>query len=250
MQGDQFVVVEAQVIADEIGQSYNIKPSQFTIEGFKGGDKYEKFQGFSEFSMIGGANDTDNKKVRVMIESDIDSAREKTIEIFNNRLENNIKEKLEPEESFIVTSIEKEIIKSDSSYAPGDIIEKFNYVVEQKIKLITFNEEKFNQEIRNNFEKKIDEKFKFNQITQTDFQKDVADYEDKVLDLVINTKASYWPEVNLEKLKRDLGVRNDNQIKEYLTELNQIQRAVISYYPSWLSTLPVKEKNVLIEIIK
>jgi hypothetical protein len=250
MEDDQPGVAEAQVISDEIGQSYNIGPSKFTIEGFKGGDKYEKFEVISEFSMVGGANDTDNKKVKVVTGSDIDLAREKTIEVFNNKLEDNIREQLDSEEIFVVTSIEKEIVKSDSSYAPGDIINKFNYIVEDKIKLMAFDEDKFNQEIRESFQESSDNKLEFNKISKIDFQKDIANYEEKFLDLVINAKASYWPKINTEEMKKKLGSKNNEEIKKYLTDLNQIQKAVISYSPSWLSALPVKQENIIIEEVQ
>ena len=250
MEDDQPGVAEAQVISDEIGQSYNIGPSKFTIEGFKGGDKYEKFEVISEFSMVGGANDTDNKKVKVVTGSDIDLAREKTIEVFNNKLEDNIREQLDSEEIFVVTSIEKEIVKSDSSYAPGDIINKFNYIVEEKIKLMAFDEDKFNQEIRESFQESSDNKLEFNKISKIDFQKDIANYEEKFLDLVINAKASYWPKINTEEMKKQLGSKNNEEIKKYLTDLNQIQKAVISYSPSWLSALPVKQENIIIEEVQ
>ena len=250
MEDDQPGVAEAQVISDEIGQSYNIGPSKFTIEGFKGGDKYEKFEVISEFSMVGGANDTDNKKVKVVTGSDIDLAREKTIEVFNNKLEDNIREQLDSEEIFVVTSIEKELVKSDSSYAPGDIINKFNYIVEEKIKLMAFDEDKFNQEIRESFQESSDNKLEFNKISKIDFQKDIANYEEKFLDLVINAKASYWPKINTEEMKKQLGSKNNEEIKKYLTDLNQIQKAVISYSPSWLSALPVKQENIIIEEVQ
>lgn len=250
MDGDQPGVVEAQVIADKIGQNYNINPTEFKIEGFKGGDKYDKFKVISENPMVGGANDTDNKKVKVVTENDISSAREKTIDLFNEKLEENIKNKIDSSETFVTGSIEKEIMKSDSSYAPGDIIDRFNYTVRQKIKLITFNKNEFDDIIKKSFDEKISEDLVMREIKQIDFQKDVADYQEKELDLSVKAEAVYWPIIDELKIKRELASREGEEIKNYLTGLNQIEKAIISYNPSWLSFVSVKEKNILIKEIR
>jgi hypothetical protein len=250
MEGDQPGVVEAQVIADKIGQNYNVDPTEFKIEGFKGGDKYDKFKVISENPMTGGANDTDNKKVKVVTESDISSAREKTIDLFNQKLEENIKNKIDASETFVISSIEKEIMKSDSSYAPGDIIDRFNYTVRQKIKLITFNKNEFDDIIRKSFEEKVAEGLIMREIKQIDFQKDVADYQEKELDLSVKAQAVYWPIIDELKIKRELASREGEEIKNYLTGLSQIEKAIISYSPSWLGFVSVKEKNILIKEVK
>ena len=250
MDGDQPGVVEAQVIADKIGQNYNIDPTEFKIEGFKGGDKYDKFKVISENSMTGGANDTDNKKVKVVTENDITLAREKTIDLFNEKLEENIKNKIDASENFVISSIEKEIMKSDSSYAPGDIIDKFNYTVRQKIKLITFNENEFNDIIKKSFEEKVSDNLVLREIKQIDFQKDVADYQEKELDLSIKAQAVYWPIIDELKIKRELAFKEGVEIKNYLTGLSQIEKAIISYSPSWLSSIAVKENNISIKEVK
>ena len=246
MKNDQPGVVEALVIADEIGQSYNIKPTEFTIEGFKGNEKYEKFKAVSESDMTGGANDIENKKVKVVTESDIDTAREKTIEAFNSTLEENIQKQLTNEETFVVTSVDKEIISSDSSYAPGDIIDKFNYIVKEKIKLITFNKNDFESLVKEKFESEVSDDLTFEKISQTDFQKDVANYETKTLDLTVTAKAIYWPTLETDEIEEQLVNKNNEEVRAYLEELNQIKKALITYKPAWLSTLPIQRRNISI----
>lgn len=65
--------IEAQVVADQPGAEYNIGPSSFTIPGFKGGPKYEKFSAKSSSAMVGGGGtNTSGKSITV---SDIEQAR-------------------------------------------------------------------------------------------------------------------------------------------------------------------------------
>ncbi|MEK7643562.1 MAG: hypothetical protein AAB372_03915 [Patescibacteria group bacterium] len=48
--------IEAVIIADQPGPSYNIGLTDFTIPGFKGSTKFEKFYGRSKTEMTGGAS--------------------------------------------------------------------------------------------------------------------------------------------------------------------------------------------------
>jgi hypothetical protein len=250
MEGETPGMIEAQVIADKIGTDYNIEPSEFTIEGFKGGDKYDKFKVVSEEKMIGGANDTENKKVKVVREEDINMAREKTLEKFNEELKTNLEKKLSPEESFVFSSIEKSIINSDSSYAPDDIIDEFNYSIKQKIKVITFNQNDFEKRILQSFDNDSIKDLKFNKIAEINYQKDIADYEEKKLDLVAQVKLLYWPVIDKTEIINKLAESDSAEIKTYLSSLENINKAIISYSPSWLSNLPIKNKNISIEEIK
>jgi hypothetical protein len=250
MEGETPGMIEAQVIADKIGTDYNIEPAEFTIEGFKGGDKYDKFKVVSEEKMIGGANDTENKKVKVVREEDINMAREKTLEKFNEELKTNLEKKLSPEESFVFSSIEKSIINSDSSYAPDDIIDEFNYSIKQKIKVITFNQNDFEKRILQSFDNDNIKDLKFNKIAEINYQKDIADYEEKKLDLVAQVKLLYWPVIDKTEIINKLAESDSAEIKTYLSSLENINKAIISYSPSWLSNLPIKNKNISIEEIK
>ncbi len=125
-----------------------------------------------------------------MTEQDINAAREKTIESFNDKLEKNLKKELGSEEYFVLNSVEKEIINSDSSYAPGDIIDNFNYTIQENIKLITFNKNEFDEIIQASLEKKAMESSVLGELSKISFKKDVANYETKELNLSINVNVN------------------------------------------------------------
>lgn len=243
-------VVEAQVIADEIGQNYNIDATEFTIEGFKGGDKYEKFKVISEKSMVGGSNDNENKKVKIVTEEDINSAREKTINLFNEKLEEKISEQLSKEETFVLASVEKEILNSDSSYAPKDVTDIFNYSLKEKVKLITFKKDSFENILIASFEKNNPNNLKFNRINKTVFEKNIADYDLKKLNLNVSASAVYWPNIDENEIKNRLADKNGEEVKDYLKSLKQIDLVKIYYSPSWLTTLPIKNKNINIKQVQ
>lgn len=55
--------IEAEVVADQAGEEYNIGASEFTIPGFKGSPKYAKFSAKSSKSFIGGGNAGDGTAI-------------------------------------------------------------------------------------------------------------------------------------------------------------------------------------------
>lgn len=48
--------VIVDVVADDVGESFNISPSKFTIPGFKDSDRHKGFYAISESNMFGGAD--------------------------------------------------------------------------------------------------------------------------------------------------------------------------------------------------
>jgi hypothetical protein len=75
--------VEAEVVADEAGDSFNISAATFTIPGFQGSgnEKYSKFYAKSFSAMTGGGSG--ETVANAVTEQDINSAKEKVLTEFN-----------------------------------------------------------------------------------------------------------------------------------------------------------------------
>lgn len=75
-------MTEATVYADQAGEEYNIKPTDFTLPGLKGGPRFEKVFAKSKSAMSGGSS----VNARVVKKEDIDSVRTAVNEKLKNRL--------------------------------------------------------------------------------------------------------------------------------------------------------------------
>ncbi|MDZ7611511.1 MAG: hypothetical protein U5L10_02000 [Candidatus Moranbacteria bacterium] len=246
MKGEEPGVVEAKVIADEPGDEYNIEPSKFTIEGFKGGPKYEKFEVESEQKMQGGEESVENQKVKAVTEQDIDKAREETVDKLKSSLASKIRSKAGQGMIFLEGSAEKEIIENTSSHQAGDIAQEFEYTVKEKVKIITFSENELNEQIKKSLGAKMEEGYAFDKIIEIEYVKDIADYENKELDLTVEARAAYRPLIEKEKIKSELNGEKSEEIKQYLSTLDKIEKAVITYDPAWLSSFSVRKENISI----
>jgi len=248
MKDDQLGEIEVKAIADEPGTEYNIGASKFTIEGFKGNPKYEKFEVISEDKMEGGLDNIENQKVKVVVQSDIEDARSKVIDSFNNALEAKIKEKIGKEKSFLVDSIEKEITESSSSLDAGDIGDQFTFTLRQKIRLITFNESDVKKLAIKNFEGRIPEKFVLDEDSiKLSYEKSSSDFENKELKFRVLVESLAWLGIDYQEIKNGLVHKNEKEIKEFLQNSSVIKKAEIEFSPSWLVFLPITEGKIIIE---
>lgn len=96
--------IEAEVIADQPGDSSNITPTTFTIPGFKGNAKYDKFSAKSLSSMTGGSNNGASGDPLLTI-NDVEQAkklaREQTLDMFRQKMSGTLLEGEKIEESGI-----------------------------------------------------------------------------------------------------------------------------------------------------
>lgn len=62
--------IEAEVVADQAGEGYNIGASEFTIPGFKGSPKYQKFSAKSSKPFVGGGSASEG--LTIVSKADLD----------------------------------------------------------------------------------------------------------------------------------------------------------------------------------
>jgi hypothetical protein len=240
--------VEARVVADEPGSEYNLGESKFTIEGFKGSPKYEKFEVVSVGPMEGGLDDIENQKVKVVTQKDIEEARTKVIDSLNNVLEGKIRDKLGAEKEFLIDSVEKEITETSSSLKAGDIGDQFSYTVKQKIKLIVFKKSDVRSLAEIRLKEKTSDSFELdNESIGIVYQESLADFEKKELTFRASIEGLIWPVIDHQEIKIGLARKNENEITEFLQGYSSIKKAEIKFEPDWLSFLPITEKKVFIE---
>jgi hypothetical protein len=84
--------VNAKVVAESTGESYNIGPSKFTVPGLKGSPKYKLFSAESSDTFSGGSSGNQNSVSELEIEKGKTQVKEKNIAYLNKKLAENIPE--------------------------------------------------------------------------------------------------------------------------------------------------------------
>lgn len=249
MSGEEPGTIEADVISDEPGEDYNIAASTFTIEGFKGNPKYEKFEVVSKSTMTDGGNPDSNKKLSMVTEQDLDAARKKTIEALEETLEQDVSKQIDKNMRIIIDSVEKEIVAVESSQKAKDIAKKFTYTVTQKVKAIMFDNEDVNFLAIKELEKDVDSGYLMDSVSQAVFKKGIADLEEKSITMYIDAEAIIWPSIDKENIINGIVGKKEEEMKAFLVNYPEIEKVESTTIPSWLTTIPVsRDKVEMIEI--
>lgn len=245
MEDDEPGKIEVKVIADEPGEDFNIEASTFTIEGFKGNPKYEKFEVISESSMTGGSDSSDNNLVKYVTDSDIEKARLKTLEEIEKSFEQEVEASLSNFKGYIVDSAKKEVIENNSSFDSGDVTEKFDYTIKQKVRLMTFSKEDLLKVAQESLSLEIDSDYEVDQNEiRTEIIKNVVDFENKTMSLRVEVFGIAWPNVDQGTFKKEIADQKEEEFQNILKNYQEIKKVDIEYSPGWLSGIAVSENKI------
>ena len=247
MDGETPGEIEVDVIADEPGEDYNIGPSTFTIEGFKGNPKYEGFKVSSSKSMTDGGAPDSNKKMSMVTQDDIDNARKETIEALDKVLEHEVSLQLGEDKKVLIDSVEKEVESSKSSHKASEVASTFTFTVNQKVKAMSFSTEDVNVIVTQELEEEVPENFAMDSISRATFKKGIASHADKTLTMYVDAEAEAWPVVINEEIIAGVAGKNENEIQSFLSGYPNIEKVEITITPSWLTTIPVSKDKIIVE---
>ena len=248
MDGETPGEIEVSVIADKPGEDFNVDATTFTVEGFKGNDKYEKFEVVSEKSMEGGGKADNNKKLSMVSADDLKNARIKTVESLDDKLEDKIKEKIGENKKVFIDSVEKEII-SDSekfSHEEKEVTQKFTYLVQQRVKLMSFLEDDVKKVALSELEKEVGENSKIEGLSSIVYKKGIVDLDNKSLTMYIDVKMISWSTIDVPKLKDSIAGKKEDEMKAVLLDYPEIKRIELTFKPSWMTKMPHSKEKITI----
>ncbi len=227
--------VEAEVIADEAGESFNIESTSFTIPGFQGSgnEKYTKFYAKSFSTMTGGGNG--DVMARAVTEQDINSAKEKILSEFNSVVKQKIKERsgddlLVLDDAFNISENNYKISSSS-----GDISDEFSVTLSAKIDAVVFSEKDLRDVIKNIMDKNSGENLKVSEKTLTvDFGKSDSDISSGTILIRAHGNGKSESGIDLENLKRGILGKNVEDLMAYLGSYQEFSNVEVEYWPSFM----------------
>jgi hypothetical protein len=238
--------METIVYADKPGEKYNIGLVDFTIPGFKGGPRYEKFYARSKTPLSGGF---EGEKTFI---TESDFALKKT------ELEKNIKSELlakikasKPEEFlFYPNAFKINFIEDEANPKPGDLGESFTlketgkmvvFLVSKK-SLSDYLVEKY---LGGDYKNRVDvvnlDRLKFELI---DYKKD-----DQVIQFRLFGEGNFVWLIDKDELKRALLASPFKDLKNVFSADPAIDAAKIVFKPSWWKFFPKTGSKIEIKVV-
>ncbi|MEI6587924.1 MAG: hypothetical protein WCO05_03165 [Candidatus Moraniibacteriota bacterium] len=238
-------VVEAEIVADEAGDSFNIDATNFSIPGFKnsGNDKSTKIYAKSLSPMTGGGNGND--EIHVVSEKDVSDAKDKISLEITSMIKNKVKSSVSDMVILDDTIVIDEPVYRISNSA-GETADSFEIKAQAHARALVFSESDVKKIANTVISKSGNGKINIDSGSiLVDYGKSNADFKLSTIDIKMHASSVMQPNIDLENLKRGILGKNSDELADYLKGYPSIEKAEVEYFPQiFVSKIPLNEKRV------
>ena len=246
-QGDKLAPgsIKAEVVADEIGEKYNIAPDDFVIPAFKGSPRYQGFYAKSLEPLRGGL-----KGAGALVTADeLQKAEEAvTAEVFEEA-KKELSLKIPP--GFILRPGASAIkITKVSKPHIGEAVRTFTVAADAVASATLFKEDDLFLLLSKLVIKEGSQESILKQ--KSDVFKDISqlnfDFDSRLLtfNLTSNLVLSY--NIDQDKLKNEIGGKSKSEVETILRNMPELTGYVVEISPFWLKKVPSNPKKVEVKI--
>ena len=235
--------IKAAVTAEKAGEEYNIAPvGKFTIVGFKGTAKYDKFYAVSNEAMKSGLA----KDVLFPTEEDALAAKEKTSaqlsEDMNNFLSSQFNDDFKVFEWSRIFSIMKENIDKEADKNGNFLIS-----IEGELKLIAFRESDVLKLMSEAAKQTLGQTF---EIKNYNLNYGIGQYNADIgkTTLKIEFNGEFWQPISVEVFKNSVINKKENDLKIFVFSIPGVEKATISLWPRWVRRVPDSASKIKVSV--
>lgn len=240
--------IQVKVLADGIGEKYNIDPSIFSIPGLVGTPQYTFIYGQSFEKFKNG----EKKNVAEIKQEDLDNAKD----VLTKRAQEEIKKELavmSPEGfELIPETIKINTVETTSSVSAGTTEDKFSYQVKTKATAVIFNMtdlDNFGKELiiksvpvdYHTYDKSLKTSYFFVEPASEEKTEGKADLQAKA------EVKTYLP-INETDLKKGLAGKRLNEAKYFLMNQAEVKNVELKISPFWRINIPNNLEEIEIEL--
>lgn len=233
--------IDAEIIADQPGEDYNVEPTTFSIPGFAGSPKFTFFYAKSFSPMSGGG------RVSQVTQEDINNAEKVLLE----KLKEEAKDSLADKEGFILLgeAIEQEVIESSSSAAAATEADQFNYKIRIKSKALIFEKKEIENSAKDYiFQNIAADKSLAESSLKIDYSLKEIDLEKGKITLILEFSGKIYQNLDVSLLKKYLANKSLQEASSILGNQPGIDSFQIELWPFWLRKVPQDTNKIKIEL--
>ncbi|MDO8240948.1 MAG: hypothetical protein Q7T51_03155 [Candidatus Moranbacteria bacterium] len=238
--------IEAEVVADEAGEAYNIEAGTFTIPGFQssGSDKYAKIYAKSFKSMSGGGQGS--QEVGVVTDTDIESAKTKVAQELKPQIMQKLKMAVEDGYLLLDDAVNIDASSYTVSKSVGDASDEFAITVKSSASAIVFKKIDVENVVINLLAKRGDANMEVaRESVRIEFGKSDTNFKDGTMVIRVHGVGDIAPVVDLESLKTGILGKQEGELKAYLNTYPDIERIEVIYWPTFINgKIPAYESRV------
>ena len=237
--------IDAEVIADVAGESYNITPSDFTIPGFKGTDKYKGFYGKSKLAMKGGLV----KKGLVVGQEDVSKAETLLKEKLLTEAKDELKKQMGEEFILINESLTADITENVSQPAVGDPADKFTLTLKALAQGFAYKKKDLGDLVEEKIALKVSDKRLTLPDTRTEtFTSNDINFTSGKSNFTLAVEEDISWKIDEVRLKEVLSGKNESEAKQAVALFPEIDSAKFSLWPFWITRIPKDIRKIEIGV--
>ena len=238
--------IEVTVFADKSGPEYNLGLSDFTIPGFKGSAKYEKFYGRSKTEITGGFSGSS----KVVLQGDIDALLKRAEDSFRNILKEKIERDL-PQGIFLPKeAVEIKVTLEVANPPVNSPAEKVSAKIKGVARAMAFKRSELVSALaEKHLSLEEGESIDLKNLENLNFEVLTKSFENKTMTLSVKGRANFVWLFDEELLKRNLSGASRSTRQGVFKNYSSIERAEIIFVPSWWRVFPNNTGRIKIEKI-
>lgn len=227
--------IEAEVVADQIGEEYNIGPTTFTIPGFQGSPKFNGFYGESRSPMTGGARG----EVTVATRDDIEKAKNEVFEILSDVIEKDFSAKLPAGLKLVDGAKEIKVTEQIVSVQPDTRADSFSVTLKMTISAFLFAENDLKVLVRELAVQKLGADKEIVPLKEEIvYKKSQPDFSKGVMRLNVEVNEMIQTKLDIEALKRNLAGKSQSELESLLSTLPGLENSLVKLWPFWTKSAP------------
>jgi len=240
--------VEAQVVAEKAGEPYNIGAvSRFSIPGFEGTVKYDKFYAQSKTPISGGFIG----EAAYPTDSDIKSAKDGAEKTLRGAIEAFIISQISSEEFKIIDSSKQFNISKETINVNTDENGNFSVYVEGDLSLAAFKKSQMLGFLTQTAKQVINTPL--NIVLKKDdysinYGSVAVDPKTKVMTLPVKFSGVFWQPLDVGVFKEKILGKSEADLKTIIYSYSNIEKADFSFWPFWVLKVPTDQNRVNITI--
>ncbi len=239
--------IETTVYADKPGDEYNIGLTNFTIPGFKGGPRYQKFYASSATGMTGGfegevpvVSDNDKNNLKIELENSIkDELLKKALTqtpdnflLYEDAIETTFVEHEDPREN--------DLDPKNPLYTLKETGKLFAVLIPEKELSLVLIKKYLGDELK--------DKVKVANIEKLNFELISLDSQKQSMIFKIKGEAEFVWTISEELLKKAL-IASPKNLEDVFKSYTAIDRVAVIFRPSWWRFFPNKISKIQIELV-
>ena len=238
--------IEVRVYADKPGEEYNIGLSDFTIPGFKGTARYEKFYARSKTKMAGGFEGV----VSVVSKEDIAKARKRLEAEIKNYLLAKIAKQVPKGYLLYDKAVKLAYQEAENNPQAGKELDSFTYSLEGTATAYLIHKEDLSRLLA---EKEIGEsavgKVRVENLSSLDFSLVEAGSENSKIKFSLKGPALFVWKIDIDSLIKDLQNSSYDDYGSVFARHKNIERSEIVFKPKWWRRIPSDRDRIHIKEI-